>query len=181
MSWDTCPHCKKSLMSGSHGEGVCAGDPVPCPKMYEPGEAQQEAREKVEKSHIYLIPDNIFHMAWGACVLSSKYDKARWLVMEDEMMLASTRYLNRQDINGGSAIRECLGRVGNLMREQNGDPKRIEKALAEAEENARGFLGDLCKLQINDPRRTYISYLQCLGWEEVENMRKVLGLPEGTG
>jgi len=228
MSWDTCRHCNKSLVSGSHGEGVCAGDPVPCPKMYEPGEAQRKAvnnryfgiapvvRSRVLTSegrpedarnllialdaveerlsaaiserdaligrgHVYLIPANIFRMAWGACVLSSKYDKSKWVVLEDELMLATVRYLDQQDLNGGNAVRECLYRVGNLMREQNGNPERIQKALVEAEEHARSFLGDLVKLPVNDSRRTYISYLQCLGWNEVENMRKVLRLPEGTG
>jgi hypothetical protein len=94
-----------------------------------------------------LTPDNILHMAWSACVNSSKYDKSKWMAMEGEMM---SRRRNEAGL---------LGRVGDLMREQNGDPRRIQKALAKAEKNARGV-----KFR-----------------EEVENMRKVLGLPEVTG
>lgn len=132
----------------------------------------------MSESHNYLSPDNIFHMAWDACTLSSKYDKAAWVVMEDELMLASARYLNMDRPDSSSAIWECLGRIGKLMRDQSGNPERLEKALAKAETNARGFLNHLCKLQLSDPRRTYVHYLQCLGWEEVENMRKVLGREE---
>lgn len=181
MSRDTCCYCKKSLMSGSHGDGVCAGEAVPCLRMHEPGEAQRAAQQEVEKSHNYLMPNNIFRMAWGACVLSLKYDKAAWVAMEDELMLAGARYVNMETPDHVSAIRDCLCRVGKLLREQNGNPERLEKALAEAEANARGFLKDLLKLQIDNPRRAYVSYLQCLGWEEVDNMRTVLGRPLGTG
>ena len=131
-------------------------------------------------NHTYLIPDNIFHMAWGACVESSKYDKKAWKAMEDELARAYDRQFNG-GINGCCAVRECLGKIGDLMREQDGNPDRLQKTLVEAEENAREQMGEMLKTQITAMRRTHVSYLNCLAWEEVENMRKVLGLPEGTG
>jgi hypothetical protein len=35
-----CDLCGETLLSGSHGPGVCHGTPVPCPAMYEPGLVQ---------------------------------------------------------------------------------------------------------------------------------------------
>lgn len=36
-----CPDCHESLLSGSHGRGVCVGPAVPCLAGYEPGRAQR--------------------------------------------------------------------------------------------------------------------------------------------
>lgn len=40
-----CDLCGETLLSGSHGPGVCVGPAVPCPAMYEPGAAQKDAQE----------------------------------------------------------------------------------------------------------------------------------------
>lgn len=40
---DECDDCHESLLTGSHGRGVCAGPAVPCPAMYVPGKAQRNA------------------------------------------------------------------------------------------------------------------------------------------
>jgi len=140
--------------------------------QYEPGEAQITG-------HVYLIPDNIFHMAWSACVGSSKYSKKAWLDMEVELAEAYDTQING-GFKGVAAVRECLGKIGGLMRVQEGKPDRIQKTLAEAEENAREQMATMLKTSISATQRSYVSYLNCLAWEEVENMRKVLGLPEGT-
>jgi hypothetical protein len=36
-----CELCHETLLDGSHGPGVCVGQAVPTPAMYEPGKAQQ--------------------------------------------------------------------------------------------------------------------------------------------
>jgi hypothetical protein len=44
-----CEHCGDSLLSGSHGQGVCVGPAVPLTfPWHEPGKAQREAGIKGE-------------------------------------------------------------------------------------------------------------------------------------
>ena len=158
--------------------------------------------------HVYLVPNNIFARAVSRALAYKSFDLPKWNTLEIELATA-IRDRDGLDGGGvrdvlrrvGALMREQCGDAKNGIL--NTDLHRaLDNAHALASSIAELRVGTGCSVcgeQIPkrktgrcmnvpssehvwkdaDPRTFHWSMLECLAWTEVENLRAVLGLPEG--